>query len=99
MWPTKLFLVRNVRFLDLDAEVAEVWHVQGFPEQSAVGYGVGAHPLSALRRQGTQFRDQPALLVEVLLRLVTAQPFFQQLQMGRVGLDIRERDLVGAARR
>src|SRR5262249_29688971 len=36
------------RFLNLDAEGAEVRHVQRFLEQSAVGDGVGAHPPAPL---------------------------------------------------
>ena len=75
--------------LDLDAEGAEVRHVQGLAEQPTVGDGVGAHPSIPLRRERPQFRDELASLIEVLLRLVAVQPFFQQLQLSRVGVDVR----------
>ena len=46
--------------------------------------------------QGKGQRDEPARLIEVLLRLVAVQPFFQQLQVSWVGVDVRQRDLVRA---
>src|SRR5262249_29688972 len=56
--------------------------------------GLALIPRPPFGGQAPQSRDEPARMVEMLLRLVAAQPFLQDLQMRGIGVDVRQRDLV-----
>ena len=72
----------------------EIRHAQVAEENSAVGVRISAHPPVALGRQFGQFRQEPAVVIEQLFRLVAFHPAFQQLDMiGMLGID-QERHLV-----
>ena len=49
---------------DLDCVVAEVRHFQIFKQKAAIGIGVRSHAPLAFGRQLSQFRNEPAVLVE-----------------------------------
>ena len=63
-------------------------------QPAAVGERRGRHPLVALRSQRPQLLDQPPALVEQLVGPVLLQPLLEDLQVRRVSLDPRQRDLV-----
>ncbi len=60
---------------DRNRVFGEVRQLQLDQQPPAVGVRVGAHTAVTLRRQAGEFRAQPSLLVEELLRLVATQPF------------------------
>ena len=61
----------------IDRVGAKVRHPQIAQQHAAVGVGIRAHASFALGRQFGQFRFQPALLIEELLRPVAPQPVLQ----------------------
>ena len=63
-------------------------------QPTTVGERRGRHPLVALRSQRPQLLDQPPALVEQLVGPVLLQPLLEDLQVRRVALDPRQRDLV-----
>jgi len=55
---------------------------------------VGTHSAVSLGRKLFQFRNQPAVLVEYLFRLLVAHPFLQNAQLLGVFLHLGQRHLV-----
>src|SRR5213075_3070810 len=74
----------------------KVRHVQVAEPQSTVGLRVGPHPPLARGREPGQLRTQLPAGIEELIGAVAPQPFFEQLQMHRVGAHLGERHLVRA---
>ena len=83
----------------VDRIVAELRHLKLAEQYAAVGVGIRAHAVCALRRKLGQFRLQPALLIEELLGPVAPQPLFKLLEMfGRRRGGYGERNLVRSER-
>ncbi len=57
---------------------------------------IGPHAAVALGSHLRQLRDQPPVIIEKLLGLVTLHPVFEQLDMLFLGRHIGKRNLVGA---
>src|SRR5690242_11435296 len=87
---------RHASFLDLDTVGAEIWYVKLLLEQAAVCDRIGTHASVALGSKLPQFRDKLAVLVEVLFRLVAAQPSFELFETLGVGEDVGNWDLVSS---
>ena len=68
---------------DRDRVVAEIGQIEIHDELAAVGVRIGAHPPVALGGERGQLRDEPAVLVEELLRPVAAHPLLQHLADAR----------------
>ena len=83
-------------FFDGNGVVAEVGEFEGLAEEAAVGVGVGADATEAGGREGLEFGDEGAVLVEEGFGVVGAEPGFELLEMHGVVDDLCERDLVGA---
>ena len=81
---------------DVDGVLANVRKPEVLAQQPAVGVRVGAHAPVALRRQGLELGDEPAVRVEQFLGLVAAHPVFEQLQVRRVVAHVGKRHLVRA---
>ena len=67
--------------LGVEGVIPEVRQPQVPQQQSAVGMGIGADTAVPLRGQGPDFRQDPAVLIKELLRMVGPQPLIQNLQM------------------
>src|SRR6185312_12754138 len=68
--------------------------MEGFAQQTAVGVRVGAHPAISGGREFLQLRDEPAVSVEQLLRLIVTHPGFKNLEVLGVFSDSGDWNLV-----
>ncbi len=82
--------------VDRDGVALQGGQGQVAQQQAAVGVRVGAETAAALGQAVEDLCGGPAVLVEQFLRAVGAQPGFQLGEVGGVGADLVERDLVGA---
>ncbi|KAI6751404.1 hypothetical protein HG531_006100 [Fusarium graminearum] len=82
--------------LHLDGIVPEVGHLQGLPEQTTIGDRVSAHSSVTLRNKSPEGCNGCAILIEKALRLVASHPVLKNLEMGRVGGGVCDRDLVSS---
>ena len=83
-------------FGTVDGVGAEIRQVQVLQQQAAVGVRIRAHAARALGRQFGEFGDEGAVVVEQLLGPVALHPVFEDLEVLRLGGQLRERDLMGA---
>ena len=79
-----------------DRVVAEVGQAQVAQQQAAVGVRVGAHAALAARRQLRELGQQPALVVEQLLRPVALHPLFEDAHVLGLLVHLAQRHLVRA---
>src|SRR5215211_9426699 len=86
----------SARLPDRYRVVSEVGQVERLEHPAPVGVRVGAHASVAARREFRERRYQPAVLVEQLVRPVTAHPLLELAEMVGVVADIGERNLMGA---
>ena len=70
-------------FFDRYGVVAEVRQLQRLAQQAAVGVRVGGDAARACGRHRCELRDERAVVVEELFRLVAAHPAFDQLRGAR----------------
>ena len=88
--------VDSTRNGNLNGALPEIRQAQVSQQQTAVCVNVGAHASCALWSELGQLGQEPALVVEELLRPVDPEPFLELLKVLQVLVGIRKRDLVGA---
>jgi hypothetical protein len=84
------------RAFHLDGIVPEVGHFQGLPEQTTISDRVGAHSSIALRNKSTDGSNRCTILIKQALRLIASHPVLENLEMGRVGGGVCDRNLVSS---
>jgi hypothetical protein len=73
---------------------AEVGHVERFAEKTTVTDGVGRHTLGSLGSEFSQLRNELTLRSENFFGLVASHPVLEKLEMGWVGGNIGDWDLM-----
>src|SRR5262249_4207437 len=91
---TGRFVVFTARLLNRNSITGKIWNIEVHSELATVGMWVGSHAPLAFRSQLSQFRKQPSMLIEDLLRVVVFHPFGEYSPVLRVGTHLCYRHLV-----
>ena len=80
-------------FCNRESVIPEIRKSQIAEQKSAVSVRIAADPCVSLRGEFFEFRDQAAVFIEQLFRMIALEPFYQNVQM--LFLIHHDRNLVG----